>query len=288
MSEEDSPQYERPMRGKVPAIAESALMDRPISRQVKELQDLPTERRVALAKAKMEQVLNHFLYLLELHANNSFVIYSPILAKQIPTSFAANAFNVFQRGMHQIEIVRLCALWDSADLQKENIPTVIELIDDAPIIQILADETRSHWANQPVGHFPTEPNDPELCEVAAEVMKASNIHFGDQQAALAVSELSQAINCARDILSSDTLNKVMNLRDRHLAHSLEKTYREKHGPIEPMQYGDETNLLNSSVPIIEKLLNWVNGKSFSIANSQKIDHENAQALWAGCTFKVLR
>jgi hypothetical protein len=44
-----------------------------------------------------------------------FVLYSDTLSSQIPTSFAANAFNVFQRGMHQFEIVRLCALWDSWD-----------------------------------------------------------------------------------------------------------------------------------------------------------------------------
>lgn len=55
-----------------------------------------------------------------------------------------------------------------------------------------------------------------------------------------------------------------------------------------MQYGDETQLLNSSIPIIEKLFNWVNGKDFSIKNSQQIDHDNAQALWNGCTIKVLR
>ena len=95
----------------------------------------------------MEKALDHFLYLLELHANNAFVVYSPILSSQIPASFAANAFNVFQRSMHQFEIVRLCALWDGADAEKENIPTVIELIDDSAIIDALAEETRQHWAS---------------------------------------------------------------------------------------------------------------------------------------------
>jgi bifunctional non-homologous end joining protein LigD len=40
---------------------------------------------------------------------------APLLSSQIPQSFAANAFNVFQRSMHQFEIVRLCVLWDSAE-----------------------------------------------------------------------------------------------------------------------------------------------------------------------------
>lgn len=92
----------------------------------------------------------------------------------------------------------------------------------------------------------------------------------------------------RDVLASERLKTVMNMRDKHLAHSLEETRREEYGPVAPMKYGDETALLNSSIPIIEKLLNWVNGKSFSIANSQEIDDDNAQALWGGCTIKVLR
>ena len=50
--------------------------------------------------------------------------------------------------MHQFEIVRLCVLWDSADIDKANIPTVIELIDDDLIIDKLVDETRSHWVNE--------------------------------------------------------------------------------------------------------------------------------------------
>jgi len=33
-------------------------------------------------------------------------------------------------------IVRLCALWESRDPAKENIPTFIELIDDATIIDM--------------------------------------------------------------------------------------------------------------------------------------------------------
>src|SRR5437588_12446059 len=111
-----------------------------------EIKDLARPERIRLAKAKMKKVIDHFLYVIELHANNSFVVFSPVLASQIPNSYAANAFNVFQRSMYQIEIVRLCALWDSVDLDKENIPTVVKLIDDDEIIEMLAEETRAAQA----------------------------------------------------------------------------------------------------------------------------------------------
>jgi hypothetical protein len=245
-------------------------------------------QRIELAKAKMEKVIDHFLYVLELHANNIFVVYTPSLSSQIPASFAANAFNVFPRGMHQIEIVRLCALWDSADLQKENIPTVVELIDDAAIIQALADETRDHWAKQPVNVLTPPHSERVVAAIEQQMARDSNIQFGNERASEAKDELKQAIADARVILCSPRLTAVMNLRDKHLAHSLTATRREKRGLIPPMKYGDGIALLNDSIPIIERLFCWVNGKSFSIADSQRIDHKNAEALWSGCKFNVVR
>jgi hypothetical protein len=66
--------------------------------------------RIQAAKEKTERVLEHLLYLLAVHENNAIIVYSDTLSSQIPYSHAANAFDVFQRGLHQFEIVRLCAL----------------------------------------------------------------------------------------------------------------------------------------------------------------------------------
>jgi hypothetical protein len=51
-----------------------------------EIKDLPRPERISLAKAKMKKIIDHFLYVVELHANNSFVVFSPLLASQIPRS----------------------------------------------------------------------------------------------------------------------------------------------------------------------------------------------------------
>jgi hypothetical protein len=250
----------------------------------KAIERLPRPERIRLAKAKMTKVLEHFLYVVELHANNSFVVFSPLLASQIPRSYAANAFNVFQRSMHQIEIVRLCAIWDSIDLDKENIPTVVALIDDDEIIEMLAEETRSHWVGGASERLLNPSNDPAIAAIEREMVKATNLQFADEQASTARTELRRAIADMRENFGSDRLASIMNIRDKHLAHSLETTRREKNGPVQPMKYGDETELLNASIPIIERLYCWVNGTSFSIENSQEIDQNNAEALWTGCKF----
>ena len=170
--------------------------------------------RIALAKAKMERVLDHFLYLLELHANNQFVVYSRTLSAQIRDSFAANAFNVFQRSMHQIEIVRLSALWDNADPDKENISTVAKLVDNEKVIEELAEQTRANWANiQPPGLMNPSP-DPVLAAIEQQELRAINARFGDEQAAKAKTDLMEAIAKTQTILSSARLASVMNMRDK--------------------------------------------------------------------------
>jgi AbiU2 len=252
----------------------------------KKLEKLNLPERVKAAKEKTKRVIDHLLYLLELHENNAIVLYSPTLSSQIPTSYAANAFNVFQRGLHQFEIVRLCALWDRADLDKENIPTIIELIDHNDVIEILAQETVSHRLDEG-GSIPNPSDDPHLHALEIDMLMGSNESFANEQAQMARIELRKAIQDSHAILKSSRLQGIMNLRNKHLAHSLSHTRREMAGPVAPMKYGDEREVLNATLPIVEALFCWVNGCSFSFEDSRAIDRENAEALWNVCSFNIV-
>jgi hypothetical protein len=251
-------------------------------------ENLPSSERVRIAKEKTRRVVDHVHYLLELHENNAIVLYSPTLSRQIPTSFAANAFNVFQQGLHQFEIVRLCALWDRAELEKENIPTIVELIDHPDVIEALAREMASHWEGK-AGVTRNPSSDPELCVLEVEALQRSNEQFGQKQAQRVHDELGKAIADSRAILGSQKHASIMNLRDKHLAHSLTETRREKKvGALPPVKYGDERDMLEATLPIVEALYCWVNGTSLSFQNSREIDRKNARALWEACTFNITR
>ena len=250
-------------------------------------ENTPKAERIELAKARIQRVLDHLLYVIELHANNEFVVYSNTLSSQIPRSYAANAFLVFQRSMYQIEVVRLCALWDRAELARENIPTVIELIDDSEIIEKVGDENLRYWEGGDM-RIMNPSADPKMAELERQATVAADQKFGEQQAAKAKAELRHAIAISRDIKSSAMLASVMNTRDKHLAHSLIFTRREMDGPVAPMKIGQETALLKASVSIVEKLYRVITGKGFMIDDAQEIDHRNAEALWKGCKFDVLR
>jgi hypothetical protein len=219
----------------------------------KNLKCLPPAERIDRAKAKMQRVVDNFLYLVQVHENNVCIVYSPGLSSQIPKSFAANAFNIFQRGCHEVEIVHLCALWDKFDWDGENILTVVDHIDSPCVLDMLSDA-----------------------------------QDGEEQANRCRDELRKAIKSANKIKDSPKLDAVMNLRHKHLAHYLAQTRRERTAVLQPIEPGDETELLEHSIPIVEALFTWVHGVSLSIAECREFRRKNAHALWTGCTFTNLR
>ena len=153
--------------------------------------------------------------------------------------------------------MRLCALWDSIELEKENVPTIIELINQPEVVEALAQETASHWEG--VGGVILNPSDdPELQALETAAFQRSNKEFGAQQAQEARASLCTAIDNARAIMASSRLQGIMNLRDKHLAHSLTETRREKAGPIAPMNKG--TSAQSSMTPCQSLgVYCWVNG-----------------------------
>jgi hypothetical protein len=78
----------------------------------------------------------------------------------------------------------------------------------------------------------------------------------------------------------------MNVRNKHLAHSLTKTNLEaamasKKKRVAPMKYGYERKLLFKSLPIVEVLHRGINGAGFSsFARSQEAARTRRQAVWA--------
>jgi hypothetical protein len=62
-------------------------------------------------------------------------------------------------------------------------------------------------------------------------------------------------------------------------HEVPSNRGRKTGPIAPMKYGDERDILNATMPIVAKLLRGIAGKGFDFKNSRRIDRNNAQSLW---------
>ncbi|HEX9321686.1 MAG TPA: hypothetical protein VF913_06140 [Xanthobacteraceae bacterium] len=235
----------------------------------------------------MESVVAHVIEVIELNEANRIVFYSPALAGQIPTSFAANAFHQFSEALYRYEIVRLCALWDGFDLQKRNLPTVAALVNDTAIIDELVEETRRHWITTGT-HVMNTSEDRIEREAVRQAVEASERDFADEQGAKARRDLLQTIARTEETFKSPLHAAIANTRDKHLAHALVTTRRERSGVIPRMLPGHEGALLQTTMEIAERFFCWINGKSFSFENSRSIARKNAEALWWGCRFQVLR
>ncbi len=250
-------------------------------------ENLTDQTRIEMAKAKMKRLVGHLVYLIALHENNAFIVYSKTLSAQIPKSYAAHAFNLFREAMHQIEIVRMCAVWDKPGEDRDNIPTVTSLIDRDSIIDALAEETRVYYANMPP-HLFDLPDDPAERAFQIEAVKRVNDKFGEEQATKARVALREAIAGTDAILNSQRLQSVRTMRDSELAHVLSPREKKLEIEVERAKFHDETKLLEASIPIVEQLYCWVNGISFSLNESRQIHGGYAKALWNTCTFRVER
>ena len=243
--------------------------------------DKEPEWRIDKAKQITKRLVDHAVDILWISETNAVTIYSNALAKQIPRSYAAHAFNVFRRAMHQIEIVRLCALWDKAktNLQRETIPTVIELIDHPNVLERLCEAVRAQ--------YPPVTEDGDLAnELDHEVINFFRAKHANERAEQANSELKTAIKNARDVFSSDRLKAIRVLRDFHVAHNLAQEAKAKVGTVQPMEYGDEKTVLNETLSIIKTLYCWVNGIGFSFEGSRTIDRKCVEDLWPNCVFTI--
>jgi AbiU2 len=110
--------------------------------------DIAPDERIGRARVRAQKLVVHIATLFLMHESNALVIYSSKLSEQIPRSYAAHAFNQFQRSMHLFEIVRLCALWDPPGDDRESIPTIIELFNEPALMEQIAGDTHDFFAHE--------------------------------------------------------------------------------------------------------------------------------------------
>ncbi|MES2969504.1 MAG: hypothetical protein V4804_12210, partial [Pseudomonadota bacterium] len=98
----------------------------------KKINTLTPKERLEIARNKLSNdqdkglvpsLLNH----LQMHENNRWLVYSDLLANQIPRSHAAKAFSSLQMNALHYELIRICSFWEKLDFDGISIPTVVAL-----------------------------------------------------------------------------------------------------------------------------------------------------------------
>ncbi len=254
------------------------------------VKSLPFDERLTQAQQSLNGVNKVAHFLNSLHATNQIVVYSDVLSRQVGRSYAANAYNTFMRALQEIELVRLCSLWDKGERDAFSIPTVIDLIDSDEVIGCigrLAGETRRYVPDpeRPLGET----------EEDRELYRKALIRMGERQERHERRRMCvitrRTIQKARKIAGSEMLTNVINFRNKYIAHATGLTRRERdegNGPLPLPKFGDETELLAKTLKIIESLDLCVRDMAFKWKDTQETDKRNAEYLWHGVTIKALR
>jgi hypothetical protein len=241
----------------------------------------PASERLAFAKARADKLVHHIVPLFLMHESNAVVIYSQKLSEQIPRSYAAHAFNQFQRSMHLFELVRLCAMWDRPRDDRESIPTIIALFNEPELIDQLVVEAHAFHANE-------VPPDTVDGESASKWWQGDREACADLVAATIREKLSFAVTKAEEILATPQLKALMDFRNSYIAHNLDlpDPSGDGEGSVEKFKYGDETFVLDATVSIADVLHHGLNRTGFDWNGSRDMARRNAQALWDHCTFQI--
>lgn len=249
---------------------------------------LSDAERLALARKRTSKLIDHLCALFTMHEANAIVVYSPVLAKQIPRSRAASAFNQLQTSLHLFEFVRLCALWDSPGDDRESIPTILALINKPEILRQIVEETRAKFANDAFPHDMNPSSDPGMEEWKREWWAEECAERAEEEADRTQEQLAAAVFRITAMQANPTLTVLRSFRDEFIAHnlSLPKAPDAAEGGVQRLRYGDERPLLRETIKIADLLHRALNDTTFFWLDARRSARREARALWTRCTFDI--
>lgn len=213
--------------------------------------------RYERARHIVSQAIAQAQEIIAVSESNRFIVYSPMLATQIPRSYAANAFKMLQWSSLNYEILRVCALWDRGAIDRESLPAIADLVDD-PQVQLAAAIA--------------------LCR--NEHVSTPNQYVRDQ-----IGLLKRAIATTRRVERARFRKALVDFRNERLAHSLTGDAA-KSLASPTLKYGYERRLLRASIAIINAFNGALRDSQFMFDMSFEHSKRNAAALWGACKFSI--
>ena len=203
-------------------------------------ENLTAVERTDRAAQAIEQMVDNMIALLQVHASNQLIFFTDTLSKQVPRSKAAHAYLSFSYTMLKSELASICTFWDSASSDRNSLPTVSKLVDDA---DVQAEIRRRLYELQK--NNTTFSGDAEFLKALEDAAEADAKRYADN----AVRSAATAIRETARVAGSDLYKAVLDFRNIHIAHSLTEAARQ--APALAAKYGDEQKLLVARFSQIE-------------------------------------
>jgi len=101
-------------------------------------------------------------------------------------------------------------------------------------------------------------------------------------------DLERALELVRKTCGSHEYGQLMNWRDKHIAHNLEKTRREKTSAIDidPPKIRTLHTFLRRGQCVVNVFHLSLNQTGFDWNGAREMADRNAKTLWSGCSFNI--
>jgi AbiU2 len=221
------------------------------------------DERIAIASGKVEKIIGLLRTLIQVRANNEFLLYSSSFSNQVGQSYAANAFNILTTCLYETEITRLCAIWDAARDEQQardrnSLPAISWLIGPNEVVEALgarAKESRLKMEIRDLG--------PQRNELSRDFLVRLQARQAEREAEKVTEHAKRAKEKIAEILASDLHIGLKNFRDKNIAHSLVETALDKKGKVSIPKYGHEKELLDKTIDATSDLYYVLSDASFS-------------------------
>jgi len=225
---------------------------------------MTADQRISEVKKRISSLTDRIQKVVDLNEANKIVCYSDRLAKQIPKSQAAHSFNLLRESMFNYEILQILALWDTAKSNAMSIPAAITLIDNPKVLKKISLEVCKSYTESLSQKISIGNMNPWEEAIQRGDLKRRAL----RQALKTRHGLRNTIRQYRTIEEGHTFGVIKNMRDK-FSHALINTRADERSEqkIRPMKYGEEAELLATSINCIENLDLFVNGTSFDIAGN---------------------
>ena len=241
----------------------------------REIEEMCPAQRCETAKTVLAGLNPRLIEAIGLNQANEIILFSDTLSKQIPESYAANAFNLFQDSLFRIEVITLCSLWDRADLDKHSIPLLRKLLDNEAVQDLLLQKHTAAEQEKPIGN---NFDDHDVKFIRQSRKEQAHNDFKQSRTAFFNS----------DEKAESSVRQLRNLRHAYV-HNFEdwrSATNEKSNADTQPKNKDVSSLLTQTKEVMRAANAVIENEDVAFDAFGSVWEDYTTKLWSNCTFNI--
>lgn len=229
--------------------------------------NLTTLQRINFAKERLEKLKNHLSFALAVRESNVQLL-SARIRRQIPKSFAANCYNTLLKSQLRYEVICLTAMWDRAGTDRNSIPALLTLLNDADVENEIVARAEAQYSQS--------ASNSDISTYIARRRKEEN-----QKSKGSLKELKSLVGM---LPKNARFRSMIDSRDETIAHTLSKP----NSKISPNNIPKTKGFWDTTVKCVVLLDSLINNGSMGWSEEEERHRRNAQLFWNSVKISITK